>query len=211
MAEIPGLIEGAHRGAGLGYEFLRHMQRVSGIVHVLDGTSETVMKDYLQVREEMRLYDEHLQDKPEMVVVNKIDTPQVQADRTEIGKMLRERGIHAQFISAVTEEGIGDVLDKVVEMLITLPVATDTNVKAIPILKPRAETRGVSVYKHQGAFVVKSARAERIVRRVDLDDWGVQAQLWGEFERIGVARALDRAGAKAGDTVKIGDTELEWK
>ena len=211
MAEIPGLIEGAHLGVGLGFEFLRHMQRVSCIVHVLDGTSETVVQDYLQVREEMRLYDEHLQDKPEIVVVNKMDILQVQANRTEIEETLGERGIHPQFISAVTEEGVGDVLDKVVEMLATLPLITDTKVEAVPILIPRAETERVSVDKRQGVFVVKSARAERIVRRVDLEDWAVQAQLWGEFKRNGVARALERAGAKSGDTVRIGDTELEWK
>jgi GTP-binding protein len=211
MAEIPGLIEGAHLGAGLGFEFLRHMQRVSCIVHVLDGASETVVQDYLQVREEMRLYDEHLQDKPEIVAVNKMDTPQAQANRAAIEETLGERGIHPLFISAVTEEGVGDVLDRVVEMLASLPVPTGTKVEAVPILKPRAETERVSVDKRQGVFIVKSARAERIVRRVDLEDWGVQAQLWGEFKRNGVARALERAGAKAGDTVRIGDTELEWK
>ena len=211
MAEIPGLLEGAHLGVGLGYEFLRHMQRVSGIVHVLDGTSETAMQDYLQVREEMRLYNDHLQNKPEIVVVNKMDVLQVQENRTEIEKALGENGIHAMFISAVTEEGVGDVLDKVVEMLATLPVETDTKVLTIPILIPRAEIARVSVDKREGVFVVRSARAERLVRRVDLDDWGVQAQLWGEFKRIGVARALEKAGAKSGATVRIGNTEMEWK
>jgi GTP-binding protein len=211
LAEIPGLIEGAHNGAGLGYEFLRHMQRVSGIVHVLDGTSESIVQDYLQVREEMRLYDERLQEKPELVVVNKMDTPEVQVFSDEIDKSLKEIGLQVQFISAATGEGIEDVLDKVIEMLATLPSVEGAKVKPIPVLKPRSEINGASVRKVEGAFIVKSARAERIVRRVDLEDWGVQAQLWGEFKRIGVVRALEKAGAKSGATVKIGDVELEWK
>jgi GTP-binding protein len=211
LAEIPGLIEGAHNGAGLGYEFLRHMQRVSSIVHVLDGTSETIVQDYLQVREEMRLYDARLLEKPELVVVNKMDTPEVQVFRTEIEEALKEIGLQGQFISAVTEEGIGDVLDKVLEMLASLPLVETVKGDSLSVLQPRAEINRVSVRKSEGSFIVKSAKAERIIRRVDLEDWGVQAQLWGEFKRIGLVRALEKAGAKYGDTVKIGDMELVWK
>lgn len=212
LAEIPGLIEGAHLGAGLGFEFLRHMQRVSGVIHVLDGSSETVVQDYLQVREEMKLYDERLLDKPEIVVVNKIDMPEVQERRSELEAALAEIKIKALFIAAVTEEGVGALLDKALEMQSLQPVTKATPPKVIPILKPMTSSDGrVSIENDQGVFVVKSARAERIVRRVDLEDWGIQAQLWGELTQMGIVRALERAGAKAGSTVKIGDWVLEWK
>jgi GTP-binding protein len=215
LAEIPGLIEGAHRGAGLGDEFLRHMKRTRGIIHILDGTSEHVAQDYLQVREEMRLYDESLLDKPEIVVVNKIDAPEVQARRSEIEEALHERKIGVKFISAATGEGVGDVLDKVLEMLAAQPSLKAAHPQVvpvvIPVLEPRARDNRVTVEQSNGVFVIKSSRAERIVRRVDLEDWNVQAQLWGELKKMGIVRALERAGAKAGSVVRIGDWELEWK
>ena len=211
LAEIPGLIEGAHLGAGLGHEFLRHAKRTRGIIHMLDGTAEDVMKEYRQVREEMRLYDETLLDKPKIVVVNKVDVPEVQARRAAIEEALREREISALFISAVTGEGIEDLLDKALEMLATMPPVEPSSPRTVPVLEPRARRERVIVEKSEGVFVIKSSRVERIVRRVDLEDWSVQAQLWHEFTKMGVVRALDRAGAKAGSTVRIGDWELEWK
>ena len=211
LAEIPGLIEGAHQGAGLGHEFLRHTKRTRGIIHVLDGTSEHVVQDYRQVREEMRLYDENLLDKPEIVAVNKVDVPEVQERRSEMEAALQESKISALFISAVTEEGVGDLLDKALEILASLPPIETARPPDVAILKPRARGDRVSVEKDQGVFVLKSSRAERIVRRVDLEDWTVQAQLWGEFTQMGIVRALDRAGAMAGSVVRIGNWELEWK
>ncbi|MDP6459053.1 MAG: GTPase ObgE [Candidatus Bathyarchaeota archaeon] len=211
LAEIPGLIEGAHRGAGLGYEFLRHLQRVSGILHVLDGTSETIVKDYFQVHEEVRRYDERTWDKPELVVVNKMDVAEEQRKRSDIEGALLGRGIQVQFISAATGDGVGEVLDKLLEILETLPLIQGTQDEPARILKPRQETNKVSIEKDHEVFIVRSARAERIVSRVDLEDWSVQAQLWGELQRIGVSRALERAGAKSGARVRIGDTEMEWK
>ncbi|MFH1560723.1 MAG: GTPase ObgE [Chloroflexota bacterium] len=211
LAEIPGLIEGAHRGTGLGHEFLRHMKRTRGIIHVLDGTSEHLVQDYLQIREEMRLYDESLLNKPEMVVVNKMDIPEVQSRRAEIEMVLRERNIDVQFISAVTEEGVGSVLDRALEILAAQPAIETTYPRAIPVLKPRTRGNRASIEKREGVFVVKSPRAERIVRRVDLEDWSVQAQLWEELKRMGTVRALEKAGAKEGSVVRIGDWELEWK
>lgn len=211
LVEIPGLIEGAHRGVGLGHEFLRHMKRTRGIIHLLDGTSEHILQDYLQVRQEMGLYDEGLLSKPEIVVVNKIDVPEVQAKRAELEVTLQESGINSHFISAVTEEGVGEVLDKALQMLATAPYVETIHPPVIPIVRPKERGDGVSIEKDGEVFVVKSPRAERIVRRVDLEDWAVQAQLWAELQRMGIARALDRAGAKEGSVVRIGDWELEWK
>jgi GTP-binding protein len=211
LAEIPGLIEGAHRGIGLGDEFLRHMKRTRGFIHMLDGTSEHVVQDYLQVREEMRLYDPRLLDKPEIVVVNKIDVPEVQARRAEIEEALRKRKIGVKFISAAAGEGVGEVLDKALEILAAQPSLEATHPRVVPVLEPTARDNRVTVEESNGVFVVKSSRAERIVRQVDLEDWNVQAQLWGELKKMGIVRALERAGAKAGSMVKIGDWELEWK
>jgi len=211
LAEIPGLIEGAHLGVGLGHEFLRHTKRTRGIIHMVDGTSEDVVKEYNQVREEMRLYDDTLLEKPKIVVINKIDVPEVRERRGEIEESLQRIEISAQFISAATGEGVEELLDKVLEMLAAMPIISTPAPTAIPVLEPRPRRERIIVEKVDGVFVIKSPRAERIVRRVDLEDWSVQAQLWNEFTKMGIVKVMDRAGAKAGSTVRIGEWELEWK
>ena len=213
LVEIPGIIEGAHRGVGLGREFLRHTRRTRGIIHLLDGTSDNVLQNYCQVREEMRLYDPSLLSKPEVVVVNKVDLPDVQERRAEIEEELSKGKVSAGFISAATGEGIGELLDKGIEIMASLSQceSLDPEPETHETFFPIPRRRTAIVEKSQEHFVVKSPRAERIVRRVDLEDWNVQAQLWGELKRMGVVHALERAGAKTGSAVKIGDWELEWK
>ena len=198
LVEIPGLLEGAHRGVGLGTEFLRHAGRVSTVVHLLDGTADDPLADYHQIREEMRLYDISLAAKPEIVAVNKMDMPEVEARRDEIEAALQGRGLRPSFISAAGEVGIAEV-------------APEPQHQPPPVLTPRATGERVSVVRDGGVFVLHADRAERIVRRVNMDDWMVQVQLWAELKRMGAVRVLERAGARSGATVRIGTWELEWK
>ncbi len=211
LVEIPGLVEGAHRGVGLGFEFLRHAQRVSAVIHVLDGSSGDPIENYLQIREEMRLHDDSLAGKPEIVAVNKQDMPEAQSRRPDIERALGERGINALFISAATSEGVEELLERASMLLASRPAPPHGRVESPALPEPRAARERVSVERDVEAFVVRSPRAERIVRRVNLEDWTVQAQLWAELRNIGVIRALQRAGAKNGSTVRIGEWELEWK
>lgn len=213
LAEIPGLIEGAHRGAGLGDEFLRHMRRTKGIIHMLDGTSQDVMGDYNKVRQEMGLYDKPLLDKPEIVVVNKVDIPSVREDWQEIQRALLRNGITARCISAATGEGVGSMLDDAMEMLAGLISPTETTEHSKPptVLTPIAKGQRVSVEKEGETLVVNAPRVERIIRCVNMDDWNVRAQLWGELKSIGIIRALERARVKAGSVVRIGEWEFEWQ
>ena len=210
LVEIPGLLEGAHRGVGLGTEFLRHASRVSTVVHLLDGTAVDPLADYQRIREEMRLYDAALAAKPEIVVVNKMDMPEGEARREEIEAALRRGGIRPSFISAAGEVGIADLLLRVEQMLSEHAAPTPFQPPP-PVLTPRPAGERVTVERDGEAFVLRSDRAERIVRRVNMDDWMVQVQLWAELRRIGAIRALERAGARTGATVRIGTWELEWK
>ncbi|MBF8266858.1 MAG: GTPase Obg [Dehalococcoidia bacterium] len=209
--EIPGLIEGAHGGAGLGDEFLRHMGRTRGIIHLLDGSSADVVKDYRQVREEMRLYDEALLEKPEVVVINKIDLPEVRERLSTLRETLQKNGLRGLFISALTGEEVEDVLDRASDIVDEQRSKMKVPSETMPALHPRSREGKPSVRREGEVFVLSSPHAERLVRRVDLGDERVQAQLWREFQRTGVVRALERAGAKSGMMVRIGNYELEWK
>lgn len=213
LAEIPGLIEGAHSGAGLGDEFLRHMTRTKGIIHMLDGTAQDLIGDYHSVRQEMGLYAKSLLDKPEIVVVNKVDIPRVREEWSPIQHVLSRNGISARCISALTGEGVWDMLNDAIEMLAHLPSPAETtgHGQQVEVLMPLARGQRVSVEKEGEIFVVTAPRAERIVRRVDMDDWNVRAQLWGELKAMGILRALERARVKAGSAVKIGEWEFEWQ
>ncbi|MDE2860257.1 MAG: GTPase ObgE [Chloroflexota bacterium] len=212
LVEIPGLLEGAHRGVGLGSDFLRHAERVKTVIHLIDGAAEDPVGDYIRIREEMRLHGGTLAGKPEIVAVNKMDVPEAEARREEIESSLRARGVRPSFISAAGEVGVGDLLLRVEQMLADHAVPTPAQAQPpAVVLTPQPVGPRVSVERDGDVFVLRADRAERIVRRVNLDDWMVQVQLWGELRRMGAVRALERAGARAGTTVRVGDWELEWK
>jgi GTP-binding protein len=122
MADIPGLIEGAHQGVGLGFEFLRHIQRTRVIIHLLDGLSEDPISDFSQINSEMALFDPDLAKKPQVVAVNKMDLPDVQARWPELKAALELRGFEPMAISAVAHQNLTPLLWKVVELLRTAPV-----------------------------------------------------------------------------------------
>ena len=212
VVEIPGLLEGAHTGVGLGDDFLRHMGRTRAVIHLLDGASEDPLRDYRQVREEMRMYDPGLVERPEVVALNKLDVPEVQERRAQILAALKEMGLEAYCISAATHEGVDAVLDGALRALAQPPSAgTPTAPEPVPVLTPTPRRRRPLVERDGDVFVLYSQPAERLVRRVDLGDWQVQLQLWQEFKRKGVVRALEKAGARSGSVVRIGEHELEWK
>ena len=211
VAEIPGLIEGAHEGVGLGDEFLRHMGRTRGVIHLLDGLSDDPLGDYGRVRHEMGLYDPELLDRPEVVVLNKMDEPAAQERAGALENALLERGIQMLRLSAATRDGVDAVLDAALIML----AETDSKPKAqeapLPVLTPKPRRSRPFVERDGDVFVLRSPVAERLVRRVDLGEWQVQVQLWQEFRRRGIVQALEKAGARSGSIVRIDQYELEWK
>ena len=211
VVEIPGLLEGAHAGVGLGDDFLRHMGRTRAVIHLLDGASEDPLRDYCNVREEMALYDAALAQKPEVVALNKLDLPEVQERKAQVLADLRGIGVDAYCISAATHEGVDAVLDGALKMLSEQSVAPQPVEQPVPVLTPKPRRNRPFVERDGEVFVLRSPQAERLVRRVDLGDWQVQIQLWQEFRRKGVVRALEKAGARSGAVVRIGQHELEWK
>ncbi len=209
MADIPGLIEGASRGAGLGHTFLRHIERTRLIVHLLDGASPNPLRDYETINEELALFDEKLAAKPQLVVLNKIDLPQAQAVWPAVKKAMEARGQPVLCISALTGQGVREMLGRVAEMLKALP-RKEVALPEVKILRPREE-EAFTIVREDGAWRVRGAKVERLAAMTNWDlDEAVQ-RFHRIITRMGVTMALREAGVQIGDTVRIGKVELEWR
>ena len=220
MMEVPGLLEGAHKGVGLGHQFLRHAERTRVYVYLIDGLSEDPVHELMMLKNELLQFNSVLADKQLMIAVNKIDVTEVRERRSELEELLvdaeaasNEAGDAAQvtFISAATGEGVDSLLGSVVELLDTsaaqaLPVAEEEP-RAEP---PQRHKQPETVYTEDGVYVVVSDYLERLAARADTRDQRVILQLWREMTRRGLARQLTDAGIEAGDTIRIGMVEVEW-
>jgi GTP-binding protein len=219
MMEVPGLLEGAHRGVGLGHQFLRHAERTRVYVHLLDGMSEDPLEDLRMLKNELRQFNPELVGKQQIIAVNKIDITEVRERKADIVQTLAaadgpgadlEPPQLVMFISAATGEGVDALLGKVVELLDTPPgeptLPAQQEVRAQPPRRREPE----SVYKEDGTYVVVSEDLERLAALADTRDQRVVLQLWREMTRRGLARRLTDAGIEAGDTIRIGQVEVEW-
>ena len=211
MAEIPGLIEGAHLGRGLGHDFLRHVMRTKMLIHLIDGSSASPVEDMVRVNTELGLFDSALAQKPQLVAVNKMDLPRVKARLDEIKNGFGNVGTPVQCISAVTGEGIPELMAKAMKLLSQVEAAVKTaEAERRAVFRPQPGTAGFSVRKEEGAFVAVAPALERIVARVDMTSPEVLWQLKGQMNRLGVSRALEKAGIKPGDKIRCGSFEWEW-
>jgi len=211
LAEIPGLIDGAHLGRGLGHDFLRHIVRTKILIHLIDGSSVSPVEDMIQVNEELTLFDSALAQKPQLVVVNKIDLSQVQSQLSEIKVAFSSIGTNVSFISAVTGEGVAELLAETVRRLNQVTAGGEVG-KKVPRKVFRPEPKGISptVYKEGDTFVVVVPGLDRITARTGVASYEVRQQLMRQLARLGVSKTLQRAGIKPGDRVRCGDLEWEW-
>ena len=221
MMEVPGLLEGAHRGVGLGHQFLRHAERARVYIHLLDGLSESPADDLEMLNRELLEYSPALAGKPQVVVINKADVTEVREQRDALLSSVKERAAAVTpdqtgpeevfFISAVTGEGVNEMLGKVVQLLETLPKDDLPLIEETPPRprRRRSRTPGM-VTVEDGVFVVHSEEMERLISLADTRDRRVLLQLWHEMGRCGVAAKLEEAGIEAGDTIRIGRSEVEW-
>ncbi len=211
IAEIPGLIEGAHLGKGLGHDFLRHIVRNRVLVHLIDGTSKSPVNDLIKVNTELHLYDAELVRKPQVVAINKIDVPGMKELLPEIRKEFREAGVEVICISAETGEGIASLVEKIEVLLATAGkgILAGTPVPAA-VFRPQPERNECTVDRDEDVFVIHSVPLERILAGADVTDSEIRHQLRRPMERYGVVRALEKAGIQAGDTVRCGESEWKW-
>lgn len=213
FVDVPGLIEGASMGKGLGLEFLRHTERVRVLVHLVDGSVENVGEEYQRVANELQAYPGSLEDKPRIPVLNKSDIPAVQENLQEKVDALRSASQEEPLVlSGVTGEGLDALLDRVLPLI---PVLTEGDTEEeIPEEKdstePPAHRRSVQVERAGDVFVVSCKPLERFVPMVRFNNWRARMQFHAEMERFGVILALENAGVQVGDTVRIANSELVW-
>jgi GTP-binding protein len=214
FADLPGLIEGAHEGRGLGHQFLRHVERTAVLVHLIDGAQEDVIAAWKAINRELELFNPALAEKPQIVVINKIDIPEVQERIPKVRTSFRRRKIEPFFVSAATTEGVGAVVEKAAALMDQVRREREVEVSrepAIARLTPQP-ARGVAVITREGegVFRVHHGPSVRIAQGVNLGNNEVWVQFHAELERNGVLRELERAGVKSGDHIRFGNVELEW-
>lgn len=209
LADIPGLIEGAHKGVGLGFDFLRHVQRTRVLIHLLDGMSANPVADYGQINAELTLFDEDLSHKPQVVAFNKLDLPDVQERWPAIQADLRAKGVEAMAISAATGEGVRDLLFAASRKLAEAPPPPTFD--DIPVYRPAFDISDFVITREDdGAYRVAGKKIERAARMTYWEFEEAVERFQKILEVLGVRRGLEDAGIQAGDTVRIGEFELEW-
>ena len=204
IADIPGLIEGAAQGAGLGQRFLRHIERTKALVYVLDGSAPFPWKDLDTVRGELKQFSPALVERPHVVVVNKVDLEAARSLRA------RTRRRDTFFISARTGEGVPELAASIASLVASAPPPELPAAAKVTRLRPREGSR-LAVEKKGEVFVVHGDAVERLLGRLDLETEGGLARFQSELDRLGVNTALEAAGVKPGDTVRIAAAEFEYQ
>jgi GTP-binding protein len=212
MADLPGLIEGAASGAGLGIEFLRHVERTRLLVHVVDASREDPAHDIEVIDRELASYSEQLTKRRQIIAFNKMDVPEAAARRAELSELAAELRRPAVFISAAARQGTDELakmafeeLERVREQEPAPAAQPETEV-----LRPRPRGPNFSIEREDGAFRVVGERPVVLVEMLAMQSDESRAEAMRRLGRMGVVSALKRAGVHAGDAVRFGDIELRW-
>jgi GTP-binding protein len=215
MADIPGLIEGASEGRGLGHEFLRHVERTRLLIHLLDGLSENPLEDFHAINAELSTFSEGLAEKPQLVAFNKIDMPQAEERWPEVQEVLENRGHPAMAVSALTRENVRELLYRAAEMLAEIP-EEEPEAERLPVFRleeddDRSAARRFVIERIEDGWRVSGVAVERLAAMTvwNLDESVRRFQR--QLRRMGVTQALRESGVQPGETVAIGDVELVWE
>jgi GTP-binding protein len=212
IADIPGIIEGASDGLGLGLQFLRHIERTRLLFHVIDaaGTEgRNPVDDFYKINNELKSYSERLANKKQILVANKIDSVQDQTILQSIRELAKKENLELFEISAVTGEGLKQLFNRAGELLKELPKEQlyDIEDRMVYTLE---EEEPFTIHKEKGEFVVEGPTIERIMGRINLNDTESLGFLQRKMKEIGLNEALKKAGVQEGDTVNIMGYVFEW-
>jgi len=211
LADIPGLIAGAHEGVGLGARFLRHIRRTRALIHLINGMADDPLADFAQVNTELALFDERLSRKAQVVAVSKMDLPDVRERWEDVRRAFEGVDVKPMAVSAVTGEGVRELLGAAVEAAAQAEPEPVEDA-ALPVYQPEVDARAFEVCRDpDGTWRVKGRAIERAA---DMTYWEYDEavrRFQKTLAKLGVESALKQAGAKAGDSVRIGEYELEWQ
>lgn len=211
LADLPGLVEGASEGYGLGFEFLKHVRRCRVLLHVVDSTSPDPVTDYELIEGEVRAYDPGLDELPRVVAVTKADVDPTAADESA-AVLSAHLGQQVHVISAEAGTNVDALLG---ELMALVKAEREREATSDPdevvVLRPQGRERFVVHKRAEGRFEVEGKRVTTFVGMMDTGMEGSRDEVQRRLERWGVARELQRAGIVPGDTVVFGDVELTWQ
>ena len=210
LADIPGLIEGAAEGAGLGHDFLRHVERTRLLLHVVDvsgSEGRDPVDDLDQINSELDRYG-NLSEKPQIIVCNKTDLPGAEENLKRIRSLAEGMGVPVFAVSAATHQGFEELLDETARQLETLPPVLHYHEEEIP--EEKTDPDAFEVTEENGIFIVSGPGMDRLIESVNFEDQESLNWFHRTLRRIGVIDALKEAGAKEGSTVQIADMEFDF-
>ncbi|QNK60041.1 GTPase ObgE [Paenibacillus sp. PAMC21692] len=222
MADLPGLIEGAHEGVGLGHEFLRHVERTRVIIHVIDmaaSEGREPFDDWQKINAELTHYNEKLADRPQIIAANKMDMPEAEEQlalfKEQLDEVKGDKDYVVMPISSLTKEGIQELLYKAADVLDTVEASIEVEeVKDIEERKvykyEKRDEITFTVHREDEVFVVESEGIERMMKRINLNSYDAVMRFARTMRKLGVDEKLRKEGAKDGDMVRIGDFAFEF-
>lgn len=213
IADIPGIIEGASEGVGLGIQFLRHVERTRLLLHFIDVSGEegrNPVEDFYTINQELKKYSEKLIKRKQILVATKIDSMQDDTKLKELEKLAKKEKLEIYKISSVTGEGVEKLIDHVYNTLKTLPKEEliETEEKVVYTLKDKEQEW--TAREENGIFIVEGRAVDRLMGRINIEDNESMYYLQKSLKNMGIEEKLKELGICEGDTVKISDWELEW-
>ncbi|HYE10932.1 MAG TPA: GTPase ObgE [Patescibacteria group bacterium] len=214
LADIPGLIEGAHTGVGLGHDFLRHVERTKVLIHIIDvsGTEgRDPLEDFNKINEELSLYSPKLATKPQLVACNKMDIPGSEENYEKLKEVLEDQGYEIFKISAATKQGIDPLLDRAFNLLEQYKDIEEPVEEIEDLLYSKdTEEKTFEVRKENGVYIVEGDFIDYLLSSVNLDDSDSIKYFQKVLRKRGIVDELKRKGVQDGDTVKMYELEFEY-
>ena len=213
IADIPGLIEGASEGIGLGIQFLRHIERTRLILHLIDVSGfqgRDPVKDFYDINNELKNYSEKLTKKKQIIVATKLDVAQDESLYNELEKVAKKENLEIFKISSITKQGVKELLTRVEELLKEIPKENLIETNQRKVYKLEEDKNEFQIVKEEDMYVVIGPAVEKLMSRVNLEDTESMYYFQRKLDELCVNEALKKAGVKDGDTVKVVDWELEW-
>ena len=213
IADIPGIIEGAHEGIGLGHEFLRHVERTRVLLHLVDVSGiegRNPIEDFDTINNELKMYSEKLAEKPQIVLANKADIPQYEDNFEAFREELEARGYKVFKLSAATRQGVREVLNYTLEFLSNLPEEDDDEYDVFDLDELRQQEEEMRVEIEDGVYVVTGSRVRMIVGSTNFDDYESMQYFQRALIKCGAIKMLKKAGVQEGDTVHIYGVEFDF-
>ena len=213
IADIPGIIEGASEGVGLGIQFLRHVERTRLLLHFLDVSGQegrNPVEDFYAINAELKKYSEKLSKRKQIIVANKIDVMKDETLLKEVQELAKKEGLEFYQISGVTKQGVQELIDHVSEILDTLPKEDLIDIEDRIVYTLEDEKQQWEIKKQEDVFIVTGKAVERLMGRVNIEDNESMYYLQKSLKNMGIEARLKEMGICEGDTVIIADWELEW-